>query len=91
MICLWSADPTGKNLIHDLYSVVTRVTNKEPICSLKKICYSQRTLKILNHNSYSNCWVVLSANPIQIGVLFVRKQFLSAPRVEQLRHVQCLL
>ena len=23
MICLWSADPTGKNLIHDLYSVVT--------------------------------------------------------------------
>ena len=23
MICLWSADPTGKHLIHDLYSVVT--------------------------------------------------------------------
>ena len=25
MICLWSADPTEKNLIHDLYSVVTRL------------------------------------------------------------------
>ena len=29
MICLWSADPTGKNLIHDLYSVVTARNQKQ--------------------------------------------------------------